>query len=156
MVKSFFHNTAEISDQSKIGNNCYVWNNVQIRENVKIGENCILGKDVYIDKNVVIGNNVKIQNGVSIYDGVKIGNNVFIGPHTCFTNDKYPRISKDWKIIETLVEDYVSIGANCTILCGITLHEKSTIGAGSVVTKDTKSKSLYFGNPARKIKEVNY
>ena len=156
MTKSFFHNTAEISDQSKIGKNCYVWNNVQIRENVKIGENCIFGKDVYIDKNVVIGNNVKIQNQVSIYDGVQIEDNVFIGPHTCFTNDKFPQVNQDWKIIKTLVKNNVSIGANCTILCGITLHEGSIIGAGSVVTKNTKSKCLYFGNPARKIKEVNY
>ena len=156
MEKTFIHKTAEINSNAIVGYNCKIWNNVQIRENAKIGNNCTLAKDVYVDKNVIIGDNVKIQNGVSIYDGVKIGNNVFIGPHTCFTNDKYPRTSKDWRIIETLVEDYVSIGANCTILCGITLHAKSIIGAGSVVTKDTKSNFLYFGNPARKIKEVNY
>ncbi len=156
MKKQFIHKTADVSSKSNIGENCKIWNNAQIRENSIIGTNCTISKDVYIDKNVKIGDNVKIQNGVSIFDGVKIGNNVFIGPHTCFTNDLYPRINKEWSIVETTIEDFVSIGANCTIICGITIKSNSIIGAGSVVTKNTKSSYLYYGNPAKPIRKIDF
>ncbi len=150
------HHSAEISENAKVGKNCKIWNNVQVRENAIIGDNCIFGKGVYIDANVIIGNNVKIQNGVSVFDGVIVSDNVFIGPHTCFTNDLYPRINKSWTIVKTNVQEYVSIGANCTILCGITIKKRSIIGAGSVLTKDTKPEYLYYGNPAKPIRKVNF
>ena len=148
-------NTANISAKAKIGKKCRIWHNVQIRENVKIGNNCIISKDVYLDKNVKIGNNTKIQNASQIYDGVKIGNNVFIGPGVVFTNDKFPRANnKNWKIAKTIVSDGVSIGANSTIICGIKIDKNAMIGAGSVVTKNIKKNSLYFGNPAKFIKKI--
>ena len=156
MKNCFIHKTADVSSKSNIGENCKIWNNAQIREHATIGKNCIISKDVYIDKNVVIGDNVKIQNGVSIFDGVKIGSNVFVGPHTCFTNDLYPRINSEWSIVDTLVEDYVSIGANCTIVCGIIIKYNSIIGAGSVLTKDTRPNFLYLGNPAKPIRKIDF
>jgi len=116
-----------------------------------IGENCNIGKDVYVDLFVKIGNNCKIQNFASLYHGLIIEDDVFIGPHVCFTNDVYPR-SKIWtdeKVEKTVVETGVSIGANSTIVAGITIKKHAMIGAGSVVTSDVISHGLVYGNPAR-------
>lgn len=152
------HPTAEISDKAEIGKNTKIWHYVQIRENVHIGENCILGKGVYVDFGVKIGNNVKIQNGVDVFHGVTIEDGVFVGPHVCFTNDKNPRAidehgelkgNDDWKVEETVVKKGASIGANSTILPGITIGEYAMIGSGSVVTKDVPDNCLVYGNPAR-------
>lgn len=169
------HKTADVSDKAKIGEGTRIWNNVQVRENAKIGKNCILSKNVYIDEGVSIGNNVKIQNNVSVYQGVTIGDGVFVGPHVCFTNDKIPRAvntdgslknSCDWKVSEILVKEGVAIGANSTILPGVTIGKWALIGAGSVVTKDVPDYGLVVGNPARlvgivckcgsKLNEKNY
>lgn len=153
----FKHPTAEISENAEIGKNTKIWHYVQIREGTKIGKECILGKDVYIDTNVKIGNNVKIQNGVSIYHGVVIEDGVFIGPHVCFTNDKHPRAidkngnlktADNWQADETFVKKGASIGANSTILPGITIGEYAMIGAGSVVAKDVPAYALVYGNSA--------
>lgn len=146
----FVHKSAEVSPKAKVGDGSKIWNNVQVRENAKIGKNCIIGKSTYIDKNVVIGNNVKVQNFVSIYDGVTIEDDVFIGPHVCFTNDMYPRaFNKKWKIVKTLVKKGASIGANATIICGITIGEYTLVGAGAVVTKDAPAHALVVGSPAK-------
>lgn len=143
------HPTAIVDPTANLGMNTKVWVNVQIRENVKIGSNCILSKDVYIDHNVVIGDNCKIQNGVSIYHGVTIEDEVFVGPNACFTNDKIPRaFNSPWKVTQTLIKKGASIGANATIVCGITIGEYAMIAAGSVVTKDVAAYSLVMGNPA--------
>lgn len=142
--------TAKVSKEAKIGKGTKVWINSQVRETSEIGENCIISKDTYIDVNVKIGNNCKIQNSVSIYQGLSIGDDVFIGPNACFTNDKVPRaFDMEWKITPTFVKNGVSIGANATIICGITLGEYSMIAAGSVVTKDVEAYSLVMGNPAK-------
>lgn len=154
--KLFIHPSAVIQSTKKIGSNTKIWINVQIRENVSIGKKCIISKDVYIDKNVKIGNNCKIQNGVSIYDGVNIKDDVFVGPHVCFTNDKIPRaFNKNWKISKTKICKGSSIGANSTIVCGITVGEYSMIAAGSVVTKNVKKFTLVAGNPAIEIGRIN-
>ncbi|MCJ7787033.1 acetyltransferase [Patescibacteria group bacterium] len=154
----FKHSTAEVSDGAKIGKNTKIWHYVQVREGAQIGANCILGKGVYIDFGVKIGNNVKIQNGVDIYHGVTIEDGVFIGPHVCFTNDKHPRAidgkgklkgADDWQVEETLVKKGASIGANSTVLSGITIGEYAMIGAGSTVTKDVPQHALVYGNPTR-------
>ena len=146
---SYIHPTAIIHSIKKIGSGTKIWVNAQIRENVTIGKKCIISKDVYIDKNVKVGNFCKIQNGVSIYDGVTISNNVFVGPHVCFTNDKVPRaFNKKWKIIKTIINEGASIGANSTIVCGITVGKYSMIAAGSVVTKNVNAFTLVAGNPA--------
>lgn len=152
------HQSADVSPDAKIGAGTKIWNWVQVRENTEIGENCILSKGVYIDSDVKIGNNVKIQNNVSVYHGVEIGNGVFVGPHVCFTNDKNPRAididgnlkgNDDWEVSEIHVGDGVAIGANSTILPGVTLNEYCMVGAGSVVTKDVPAYTLVFGNPAQ-------
>lgn len=150
MVNIYIHPTANVSEQSKIGNGTKIWINSQIREKSEIGENCIISKDTYIDTEVKIGNNCKIQNSVSIYHGVTIEDDVFVGPNACFTNDKVPRaFDLEWKITPTFVKKGASIGANATIVCGITLGEYSMVAAGSVVTKDVEAYSLVMGNPAK-------
>lgn len=146
----FIHRSAEVSKDAKIGDGTKIWNEVQIREKAKIGKNCHLGKSVYIDVSVVVGDNCKIQNFATLYDGLTVGNGVFIGPHVCFTNDPYPRaVSPDWKIVATKVKDGASIGANSTILCGVTIGKNAMIGAGAVVTDDVPDHVLVVGNPAR-------
>ena len=150
------HQSATIDSGAEIGDGCMVWVNVQIREGAKIGKNCVLSKDVYVDRNVKIGDECKIQNSVSIYDGVTIESQVFVGPNVSFTNDKVPRaFNPDWKITKTLVQQGASLGANCTIVCGIIIGEYSMIAAGSVVTKDVPSYTLVAGNPARVVAKVD-
>ena len=145
----FIHPTAIVSDECVIGPGTKVWVNAQIRERSQIGKDCILSKDVYVDRNVSIGDSCKIQNGVSIYDGVRIEENVFVGPHVCFTNDKVPRaFNNSWEIRPTLVKKGASIGANATIVCGVTLGEFCMVGAGSVVIRNVDPYTLVAGNPA--------
>ena len=143
MSKSYIHPTANIQEKAKIGEGCKVWINVQIREDSEIGNDCILGKDVYIAENVTIGQRCKIQNGVSVFTGVTIDDDVFVGPHATFTNDLVPRaFIADWKITETKVKKGASIGANATIVCGVTLGEYCMVAAGSVVTKNVEPYNL--------------
>jgi len=152
----FLHNTAVVDSNVKIGSGTKIWHFSHISENVVIGKNVVIGQNVFIDKNVKIGDNCKIQNNVSVYKGVFIGNNVFIGPSVVFTNDKYPN-SKIWSeemIIETYICDDVSIGANSTILCGVTLNDSCMIGAGSLVLKSVRQNYLAFGHPAKEIKKI--
>lgn len=149
-MNNAIHSSAIVDPTAQIGTNTKVWVNVQIRENTKIGENCILSKDVYVDHGVTIGDNCKIQNSVSIYHGVTIEDDVFVGPNACFSNDKVPRaFNTSWSITKTYVKKGVSIGANSTIVCGITIGEFAMVAAGSVVTKDVAPYSLVMGNPAK-------
>lgn len=154
------HDTAQIDARAKLGNEVKVWNWVQVREDAEIGDNTILSKGVYIDFGVKIGKNVKIQNNVSVYHGVSIEDGALIGPHVCFTNDKYPRAitpdgtlkrAKEWEVSQICVKYGASIGANATIVSGITIGRHSMIAAGSVVTKDVCDHGLVAGVPARLI-----
>ena len=148
----FLHETAEIDQSAKIGESTKIWHQSQVMPGAIIGKNCNLGKSVYIDRNVIIGNNVKIQNGVSVYQGVTIEDDVFLGPHMVFTNDLFPRaFVDDFKIIPTLISKGASIGANATIICGITIGRYSMVGAGSVITKDVMDHELVIGSPQKKI-----
>jgi acetyltransferase-like isoleucine patch superfamily enzyme len=152
------HPTAEVSPKANIGEGTSIWHQAQVREGANIGTNCIIGKGVYVDFDVSLGENVKIQNYVSIYHGVTVEDGVFIGPHVCFTNDLKPRaINKDgslkaaddWVLSKTLIRRGAALGANSTIVCGITVGAWAMIGSGSVVTKDIPDYGLAFGNPAR-------
>jgi UDP-2-acetamido-3-amino-2,3-dideoxy-glucuronate N-acetyltransferase len=146
----FIHPSANVHSSVLIGQGTKIWINVQIRENVHIGEDCILSKDVYIDHAVKIGNRCKIQNSVSVYNGVTIEDEVFVGPNVAFTNDKVPRaFNTEWKVTPTLVQRGASIGANTTVVCGITVGNYAMVAAGSVVTKTVPSHALVMGNPAK-------
>ncbi len=146
----YIHPTAVVEEGVEIGEGTRIWHFVHVRKGARIGRNCNIGKGVYIDVNVVIGNNVKIQNFVSVYRGVTLEDDVFVGPHATFTNDLYPRsFNEEWEIVPTLVKKGASIGANATIVCGITIGEYAMIGAGAVVTKDVPPFGLVYGNPAR-------
>lgn len=154
----FIHPTADVSPQAVLGSGTKVWHHCHIRENAMVGQNCILGKDCYVDSGVHIGDNVKVQNCVSIYHGVTLENGVFCGPNCVFTNDLRPRAitpsgsikgDEDWIVSRTLVRMGASIGANATIICGVTIGKWAMIGAGAVVTCDVPDYGLVYGNPAR-------
>ena len=153
--KFFQHNTAIVSDKAQIGNNTKIWHFSHIRENAVIGENVSIGQNVYIDSGVQIGDNCKIQNNVSIYKGVVIEDQVFIGPSVTFTNDLYPEVEgwNDERIVNTLIREGASLGANSTIICGVSIGVNSLIGAGSVVTKNIDSNTVAYGNPAITVRD---
>lgn len=157
-MKSFVHPSAEVSPHAHIGDNTNVWNWAQIRGGAVVGADTIVGKSVYIDADVVVGNRVKIQNNVSIYKGVVIEDGVFVGPHVCFTNDRHPRAinpdgtpkgSDDWELSETRIKYGAALGANSTIVAGVTIGRFALVAAGSVVTHDVPDYSLVIGVPAR-------
>ncbi len=129
---------------------------MQVREHASIGTDCIISKDCYIDHHVQIGDRCKVQNGVSVYHGVTIGNDVFIGPNVCFTNDRVPRaFNAGWQVTPTAIGNGASIGANSTLVCGISVGEYAMVAAGSVVTRDVAPYTLVMGNPARAVARVD-
>lgn len=150
MAAAYIHPSANVDGRAEIGEGTRVWINVQVREHARIGRDCIISKDVYIDHAVQVGDRCKIQNSVSVYNGVSIGDDVFVGPNVAFTNDRVPRaFNTDWKITPTRIGNGASLGANCTIVCGVTVGEYAMVAAGSVVTKDVPPYTLVMGNPAR-------
>jgi acetyltransferase-like isoleucine patch superfamily enzyme len=145
----------QLSDcKAKIPDSTIVWQFCVIFPNAKIGENCNICANSLVENDVAIGNNVTIKSGVQLWDGITVEDNVFIGPNATFTNDLYPRSKNpDWKLQRTIIKKGASIGANATILCGITIGENAMIGAGSVVTKDVPAGEVWVGNPAKPIKK---
>src|SRR3972149_9236812 len=144
---------AVVDDNVEIGEGTKIWHFSHVQSGAKIGKKCILGQNVNIGNNVTIGNFVKIQNNVSVYEGVTLEDYVFCGPSIVFTNikdprSKYPQVGKQY-YIKTLVKEGASLGANSTIVCGITIGRFAFVGAAAVVTKDVPDFALVVGNPAR-------
>lgn len=132
-----------------IGEGTVIWHDCNLYR-CKTGKNCKIASFVEIGEGVTIGNNCKIEAFVFICKGVTIGDSVFIGPHVCFTNDKHPTVSDRWAIKETIVKDGASIGANSTILPGLTIGKNAVIGAGSVVAEDVPDNAVVYGNKAKR------
>ncbi len=149
----FKHESAYVDEPCEIGEGTKIWHFSHVQKGAKIGIKCILGQNVNIANNVTIGNYVKIQNNVSVYEAVTLEDYVFCGPSMVFTNilnprSKYPQVGADF-YIPTLVKEGASLGANSTIVCGITVGRFAMVAAGSVVTKDVPDFALVMGNPAR-------
>jgi UDP-2-acetamido-3-amino-2,3-dideoxy-glucuronate N-acetyltransferase len=147
----FAHESAVIDEGSLIGKGTKIWHFSHIMTGSVIGENCNIGQNVVVSPGVTLGKNVKVQNNVSIYTGVICEDDVFLGPSMVFTNVINPRsaVSRKDQYGKTVVEKGATIGANATIVCGITIGRFSFIGAGAVVTKNVKPYALVIGNPAR-------
>lgn len=150
MNKTNIHETAVVDKGATIGPNTRVWHFSHICSNASIGDNCSLGQNVFVSNNVTIGNNVKIQNNVSVYDGVTLEDDVFCGPSMVFTNVINPRsaVSRKSEYRSTLIQKGATLGANCTIVCGVTVGQYAFIGAGAVVTKNVPNFALMTGVPA--------
>lgn len=145
------HETAIVDKGAKIGTGTRIWHFCHIMGNAEIGGNCVLGQNVFIGNKAKLGNNVKVQNNVSVYEGVICEDEVFLGPSMVFTNVINPRsgVNRKDEFKVTHVKKGATIGANATIICGVTLGEFSFVGAGAVITKDVKPYALMVGNPAR-------
>ena len=152
-MKYFSHETSIIDEGASIGNGTKIWHWTHISSNSKIGSNCTLGQNVYVANDVEIGSNCKIQNNVSIFDAVILEDQVFCGPSMVFTNVINPRsgVERKDEYKKTLVKKGASIGANATIVCGVTLGEYCFIAAGAVITKDVEPYALMAGIPAKQI-----
>ena len=147
------HESAIIDDGASIGEGSRIWHFVHICSGADVGRNCSIGQNVFISNNVSIGNNVKIQNNVSVYDNVTLEDDVFCGPSMVFTNVYNPRsaISRKDKFIHTLIKKGATLGANCTIICGVVVGNFAFVGAGALVNKDIPDFALVVGVPARQI-----
>jgi UDP-2-acetamido-3-amino-2,3-dideoxy-glucuronate N-acetyltransferase len=147
------HPTAIVDPGAVIGNATRIWHWVHVSAGARIGERCSLGQNVYIGNRVNIGNNVKIQNNVSVYDNVILEDDVFCGPSMVFTNVYNPRsaITRKDEYRNTIIKKGATLGANCTIVCGVTLGQFAFVGAGAVVNRDVPDYALMVGVPARQI-----
>jgi len=145
------HPTAIVDEGAKIGDGSRVWHWVHICGGARIGEHCSFGQNVFVGNDVVIGKNVKVQNNVSVYDAVQLDDDVFCGPSMVFTNVYNPRsaITRRNEYRKTRVCRGATLGANCTIVCGVTIGEYAFVGAGAVINRDVPPYALMLGVPAR-------
>jgi len=149
MANFKIHPLADVQTQN-IGENTTIWQFCVILSNAKIGKNCNINALTLIENDVVLGNNVTVKSGVQIWDGLRIKDNVFIGPNVTFTNDFTPRSKqRPTEFLKTILEQGSSLGANSTVVGGLTIGKYAMVGAGSVVTKNVPNYGLVFGNPAR-------
>lgn len=147
------HETAIIDAGAQLGEGTRVWHWAHVCSGAQIGDHCSLGQNVFVGNKVSIGNNVKIQNNVSVYDNVRIEDDVFCGPSMVFTNVYNPRsaVSRKDEYRDTHVKRGATLGANCTIVCGVTIGEYAFIGAGAVINRDVPPYALMVGVPARQV-----
>jgi UDP-2-acetamido-3-amino-2,3-dideoxy-glucuronate N-acetyltransferase len=152
MEKNFFKHERAIVESDKIGNGTRIWAFAHVLPGATIGSECNICDGVFIENDVTIGNKVTIKCGVQIWDGIQVEDDVFIGPNATFTNDLFPR-SKVYPEVfaKTVLKKHSSIGANSTILAGVTVGEYAMVGAGAVVTKSVPDYTIVVGNPARPI-----
>lgn len=150
-MKTFIHPTACVDESARIGAGCKIWHFCNVQKNASLGEGCVLGQNVNIGPGVTIGRNCKIQNNVAVYEGVTLEEDVFCGPSMVFTNVLNPRshVSRRSEFRPTVVRRGATLGANCTIVCGVEIAPYTMIGAGAVVTRSTEAYGLYFGTAAR-------
>ena len=150
---NLYHPTAIIDKGAKVGANTKIWHWSHICSGAEIGSNCSLGQNVFVGNKVKIGSHTKIQNNVSIFDNIIIEKNVFCGPSIVFTNVYNPRseISRKHEYKNTIIREGVTLGANCTIICGVTVGKYAFVGAGAVINKDYKEFALMVGVPAKQI-----
>ncbi|WP_440067804.1 acyltransferase [Tenacibaculum discolor] len=153
MAKYFVHESSFIDEDVSIGDNTKIWHFSHILSKSKIGKNCSFGQNCVVGPNVQVGNGVKVQNNISIYEGVEVEDDVFLGPSMVFTNVVNPRsfIVRREEFKKTLLKKGCSIGANATIICGVTIGEYALVGSGAVVNKDVKPYALIVGVPGKQI-----
>jgi UDP-2-acetamido-3-amino-2,3-dideoxy-glucuronate N-acetyltransferase len=153
MATATIHPSAIVDEGAMLGAGCRVWHFVHISAGARIGRDCSFGQNVYVGNDVVIGNNVKIQNNVSVYDAVTLEDDVFCGPSMVFTNVYNPRaaVTRKHEYRRTVVRAGATLGANCTIVCGVTIGRHAFVGAGAVVQRDVPDHALVVGVPARRI-----
>jgi UDP-2-acetamido-3-amino-2,3-dideoxy-glucuronate N-acetyltransferase len=147
------HPSAIVDEGARIGDGSRIWHFTHICANARIGEGCSFGQNVFVGNDVVIGNNVKVQNNVSIYDAVVLEDDVFCGPSMVFTNVYNPRsaVTRKNEYRKTVILRGATLGANCTIVCGVTVGEYAFVAAGAVINRDVKPYALMVGVPARHI-----
>ncbi|MBK9135473.1 MAG: N-acetyltransferase [Betaproteobacteria bacterium] len=151
MAATTIHPSAIVDEGAQLGDGCRVWHFVHICAKARIGRGCSFGQNVFVGNDVLIGDNVKVQNNVSIYDAVTLEDDVFCGPSMVFTNVYNPRaaVTRKDEYRRTLVKRGATLGANCTVVCGITVGEYAFVGAGAVVNRDVPPFALMVGVPAR-------
>lgn len=149
----YYHSSSFVDENVQIGKNTKIWHFSHIMPNTTIGSDCSFGQNCVVGPNVTVGSGVKVQNNVSIYEGVEIEDDVFLGPSMVFTNVINPRafIQRKNEFKKTLLKKGCSVGANATIVCGITIGEYALIGSGAVVNRDVKPYALMVGVPAKQI-----
>jgi UDP-2-acetamido-3-amino-2,3-dideoxy-glucuronate N-acetyltransferase len=147
------HPTAEVEEGAEVGAGTRIWHFCHVMPSARIGRRCNLGQNVFVMSGAVVGDGVKIQNNVSVYDGVVLEDGVFVGPSAVFTNVRNPRsgVDRSGRFVPTRVRRGATVGANATVVCGVTLGERCMVGAGAVVTRDVPPNALVVGVPARRV-----